>query len=450
MNRLIVLAVLAVFVTPVKGFYICKTEGLIALCPHPSDENAEWMAVNSTGKIYINGKTFKVNGFEVLTRNRTALLREFPELSSFKIVELSFRLPDRGCEIKLNNESFRYSYARRGEIFFKEGHWRVWFEDWSDFKPVNVTTNYTVIETPANLTFFADRAMVASYTYSYNSVRGNATFYLDAHPIGGIPAKELKLNAHFLKGTYRYFHYKFAVFESKKSNNKNFEVITTENWKWNNRGYVIILNNSRVRGLLLRILKHDSIYFSKPERKVSTRIVRPVKSNGKVARFYGRIEVCAMPDCNPVIKAIGSAKHRLYVEVPYVRLYPALREAIEKAAKHTRVLFVLREGERNPELEGMKNVSVRYIPNLHGKLVVSDGIAIITTANLDKCGMEMNREISVVFYGNADWFAKNFLEDYNFSLNRKPFLVASVLLSVLLVLILLVVSGKLLLPRRRS
>ena len=409
--------------------------GVIALCPNPvGRDDSEWFIVgNSSTEVSLTKSNrvlwkFEVRGPAVVTRNVSAFERDFPEIYrlktslNIKILEKKIILPNYGGVLRSNFSRFSYCRAKSGEIFYRKDGWRVRFQDWTDFRPVKANASYTILETPSSYMFTAKNAVIVSYTYTKPVNVENLTLYLDSHPIGGIPEAEARLlsnaRAYLLKSsTYGFFHYKFAVAGNRT-------VLTTENWKWNKRGYIVEIQSEKVAELLRRVVTHDSMYavpFNASDSKAGkTRSERTAEVAGrawKVNSFSsrGEITVFVMPDINPVLKTIESTRKRLYIEAPYIKPYPRLLRAILKAAKRTRVLVVT--SERCSELERLENVSERIYPfSLHGKLVVSDDKAIVITANLDRYGMEKNREVGVIFRGKAcEWLAENFLEDYRSS-----------------------------------
>ncbi len=440
----------------------------IAVCPNPEkDYRAEWIAV-SNGTLIVNGKIWNVSNNTIITKNKTSFLKEFNSLqfignlSNYKIVE-GITLPNKGAKIVFRNKfctTLYYKNAKKGEIFYWKNGWHVWYEDWTNFKPVTVNTTYTIVQSPSNLDFRAKNAIVVSYTYTYPCVKAeNVTYFLEERPIGGVPSKELKLkNVHFLRGTYRFFHYKFAVLWNKSNFSNSTSIITTENWKWCNRGYYVIIKDSRVSEFLLRVVNHDKIYekqSAKYNRKTyQMHFNTHLKPRNEIKKFRGKITVFVLPDFNPILNAISSAKNRLYIEAPYIVPYPSLVNAIKKASKKTKVLIVLSKIGYARELERIPNVSIRIFPQIHGKLIISDKKAIITSANLDKCGLEMNREAGVVVYGNvSDWLAEKFMHDYNygmenFKIKRIKFFILIIIFGFILSFIFL--SYKVLLPRRKK
>lgn len=435
-------------------------KGIVALCPNPyGSDRAEWIAINPTSPSYLlftNGKTswkIKVDpGFKILTKNTSLFLKQFPDFSRFKIIDAKIILSNYNGNVSLNGEYFIYKKAESGVIYYRTSDgWMLRYQDWTDFKPLRITTNYTLIETPASYVFKADKAVVVSYIYTSNGADAdNISYYFDAHPVGGIPKFEFNLkNTHFLKSkSYRYFHYKFGVFHSNKKG--DFAVITTENWHWYNRGYVIIFRSERVVKYLLSIIKHDSAYAVKVRQSKGGNIKRKMLNlkqlkSSEPASFTGNVSVFVMPDRDEVLHLISSAKKRLYIEVPYIKLYPHLYDALKMASKRTKILIVV----GSPVKIRMHNVSVKYFPYpLHGKVIISDNKVLITSANLDKCGLERNREIGVELDGKAcEWMSKRFMEDYSlsvseFRINRTTFLLAILLLSSTLLIVYLLISGR--------
>ncbi len=143
-----------------------------------------------------------------------------------------------------------------------------------------------------------------------------------------------------------------------------------------------------------------------------------------------------MPDVSVALNLINSAKKRLYIEAPYIKLYPELYRALMNASSRTRVLIVT----GSPLKLEMHNVSIRYYPRpLHGKVIISDSRVLIMSANLDRYGLEKNREIGVLLDGKAcNWMSRRFLEDYSSGtgeINRTSFVLGILVLSVVLLFI---------------
>ncbi len=444
--------------------------GLIAVCPNPEKNyKAEWIVANcSNCSLKVIGKKIwkkDVFSLTIITNNKTAFLKEFPEFKNLKpYIEDGIVLPNRGAKIVLkdgnNISNFTYKNAKKGEIFYKTNYWHICYEDWSNFKPITLNTTYTIIQSPSNYKFECEKAIVFSYTYTYPAINSeNVTYYLEKNTVGGTPSQELNLkNVHFLAGSYRFFHYKFAILWR---NNVTESIITTENWKWCNRGYYVVFKDKNVSNFLFKVIQHDKMYVDGFPKK--TRRYYLINNNkfSKINKkeFKGKITIFILPDCsvhNPIIETINSAKNRLYIEAPYLLYYPELINAIKNASKRVKILILLSKIDNCKYLESIPNVSVKFYPHIHGKLIISDEKAIITSANLDKCGLEMNREMGVIVYGKvSDWLAKKFMDDYNFGIksfkiNKSKFLLFIVFFAIIATLLFATLSYyKILLPRKK-
>ncbi len=454
----------------------------IAFCPNPmGSDRSEWIFIgNFSGnlEVYMPGRwSVNVTPPAIIVRNVSAFKSSFPEIYAeacrrkIAIVERKIVLPNREGTLVFVTDCVHgvhcvhrksYHYARSGEIFcWSDGRWKIRYQDWTNFKPLDVKAYCRIVETPAVYRF--KPKMVFSYTF-LTPLRSNATYYLDSHPVGGIPPVEFQLarnsEVKFLKSnSYAFFHYKFAIVEN------DLAVITTENWRWCKRGYIVEIRSEKVVNYLEKLAAHDSRYAIDSERilrngnnnkgegsnagngilqKIPSGMRRTKKAEiwnltGKTLSGKFNITVFVMPDRNPVLEAIKSAHRRLYIEVPYIIPYPELVNAIKNTSKRVRILIVTRK--HCPELEKIENVSLRIYPfPLHGKLIISDDRAIIVTANLDRYGMEKNREIGIIFRGRAcKWLADNFLEDYSSSsVDYSNF----ILLTAILLLILAVYFRK--------
>ncbi len=474
--KLFAVAVLCFSILASPGFHVhphwlnFSESGVIALCSNPpGKDSSEWFAVgkgNSTISFLRYGRvewSLRVKGPVIITKNVTAFRRDFGYLCNCTVVEKRAILPNAGGTIvwanSLTHGRFTYRRAKSGEIFYRDGNvWRVRYRDWSDFSPLTLNASCEIVETPAEFNFTAGRAILVSYTYTKPVNVRNLTVYVDSHPVGGIPGRELEIlpnSSYMLRSkSYGFFHYKFAV-------SGNLAVLTTENWKWNKRGYIVEIRDERAVNFLKNVVKHDSAYAVKFSRRISNSGSNARNANdeiwpaGNSKRIKGNfcVTIFVMPDCNPILKLIEKSRRRLYIEAPYIKPYPRLINAIKNASRRVKVLIVTRE--RCPCLENVRNVSVRFYPfPLHGKLIVSDGTAIITSANLDRYGFERNRELGIVFRGRAsEWLAENFLRDYYNSdtYSIAPFFTAlSMALLPALTVAFLRLSKKAFYPFRRS
>jgi len=177
---------------------------------------------------------------------------------------------------------------------------------------------------------------------------------------------------------------------------------------------------------LRKVLEHDLKYTTNSTGKVNKlKKIMHVKPSGKSFEFNGCVEVFVLPDHD--ILDFMKAERRLYIEVPYMYFNwfdePILLDTIKDVAKRVEVKIILNDDRKNYEtVEFLKklaksenlNLEVKTIPNLHGKLVISDDKALITSANFDKYGLKLNREIGIIFYDKkaVEFLANSFMDDW--------------------------------------
>ena len=393
---------------------------ILEVCPNPSDPNAEYVKVfaNNTTLSDGEGSVFlKGSGVFYIAKNSTAFFRTFGFYPDY-VFGRGMALSNEGEEIFLIEngrvvDSFSWRNAKRGEIYFRTSDgWDYRFQGWTNYSPVSDYVSGRVIVTPANFKL-KEKAIVVSYTINDpDTVDANSTFYLDANPVGGVPDVEMLLpDAHFLKADcYGHFHWKFAVAGDKV-------VITTENWGWNKRGYIVVFKSRKISSFLRRVVEHDSVYEVKPKRIRRSGYHRSYGC-GMEKDFRGRVEVFVLPDRDPIPRSVKSAKRRLLIEAPYIEYGPLL-DAIAKVSKGVKVKVLVSDEKSEKLLETFArirglNLSVRRMKNLHGKMIVVDDVAIVTSANMNSYGLKRNREIGVIIYDEkvAEFLAGVFEKDF--------------------------------------
>lgn len=347
-------------------------------------------------------------GIHYVARNATA----FADYYGFHPDAEGIRLSNRGEELSLicknRTDVFDYSFfTDDGLIYFrKDGKWDFRYEDWTSFSPVSDYVTGRIIVTPASYVL-EGKGIVASYTVTKDNFDGDFEFIVDADPVGGIPAEEMRLAGkyrfHFLEGSYRNFHYKFAVLGSKV-------VITTENWKWDNRGVIVEFESEKAAELLEKVFQNDLKYRSEPG-SVSDIKGDYREGKGRELKFAGRVEVHVMPDSNPVFEFMENSSSFLYIAAPYISFEwfddssPLLNAILNASRKGVEVRVMLADYERNRKvvdfLNSLPNVEARMIRSpefdeLHAKYIVTDGNVLITSANFNKYGLKLNREIAVI------------------------------------------------------
>lgn len=302
-----------------------------------------------------------------------------------------------GKDIKLLDDGVIYYRTNSG--------WDFRYEDWSSFSCVNETVKGRVIITPSNFTL-DDGWTVASYTF--HAPFNPSKLFVDGKTEA--PCREVEANAVFLKSdSYRHFHYKFAVKGNKV-------VITTENWQFNKKGFIVVFESQKISNLLLKLLENDAKYSSTRNSCSNWRYFRG--EGRKEISFNAPITVFILPDCNPVLDFISSARHRLYIIAPYMDFGwykdDGLLDAIERAKENgAEVKVILSSEYAKPEaVESLRkeSIDVIFTKKLHGKAIISDSRVLITSANMNMYGLKMNRELGVIIDDSrvSDTIAREF------------------------------------------
>ncbi len=382
---------------------------ILEVCPNPYNSQAEYVKVRCNTTCVLSDGEGNVTlraGVHYVAKNTSAFEKEFgfkPD-AEFKG---RFALANDGDEVLLYEngvlvDKFKYKRADKGLVYYREGCWKFRYEDWTSFKPVKDYVKGEIIITPADFVFEADT--IVSYTFTTDRyVNGNYTLYLDANPVGGIPANEIEIarnhKTYFLKSpSYRFFHWKFGLKDDEV-------VITTENWRWNNVGFIVHFESRKVSKFLRNVLKHDRVYSVDHGSVGNLKAFKSFGGKGKIYEFEGNVTVFVLPDYNPIFDEMEKAKGRLYIMAPYIhfkntKFLDILRNkscevkvitADEKCAE-----FLKDFGSRN----NLK-LDVKVDKRVHGKLVIADDKAIIISANFDEFGLNRNREIGVVLEGKV-------------------------------------------------
>ena len=439
------LLVLLLVATPVEA------SRLLEVCPNPLNSEAEFVKVyvdsNCTLSDGEGNVTLNRSGTFYVAKNRTDFFESFGFYPDYEF-EGRFGLSNRGEEIYLIQngkivDSFGWKNADKGLIYYRtQNGWDFKYQDWTNFSPVEDHVSGMVVVSPTKYKIKAESLVLASYTLTDSSFIdcNNVTIFLDGNPVGGVPMNEMivakRYNVTFLKSSsYRHFHWKFAIADGDKV------VITTENWKWNKRGYIVEFESDKIANFLKSVLNHDKIYatevgkFGKPKRSFKA------LKNGDELKFNSRVEVFVLPDCNPIFKTINSAKRRLLIQAPYMDFDwfwkdKPLLDAVINASKHADVRIILSSDEIATkrfledlaEVENL-NLKVKTMDNLHGKMIVADDVAVITSANLNKYGLKLNREVGVVIYDKkvADFLAEKFDEDWGTKRGENYYLIAAMI-----------------------
>ncbi len=434
--RLVFLHLLLFFVT--LTLFQASAE-ILEVYPNPFDERLEYVKVRVNSSAYLTDGEGYVNFSSPGIYYAAKDPKLFKKRYGIDAIPFGkrFALSNSGEEIRLYEDgklvdTFDYAniYRDEGLIYYRgeEGQWDFRYDGWSDFSSVSDVVSGKIVVTPADLSFSGEEAVMTSYILtrcSFDFEKG--ILLLDASPAGGLPEspclKELKSKDNFSvlflsSPVYRNFHYKFAVIDGSRI------IITTENWKWDKRGYVVVFESGKVAEYLKEVVRNDlqfrseavsgSDYTWKSRSRVESGSFR------KNLEFAAEVEVFVLPDYNPVFDFIASATERLYIEAPYMDFEwfegfgvaensdasPLLKSIISAARKGADVVIVLGDSKRNrkvaeflesvAEKEGVEiQVSLTDL-KLHGKAVVADDRLLITSANLNKYGLKLNREIGII------------------------------------------------------
>ncbi len=444
---------------------------ILEVCPNCG--NYEYVKVKVTcdnailsdgeGKIPLNAK----NKILVAAKNATEFYRRFgfyPDIEAQK-VDRRFALSNQGEEIFLlcngtledtlaygKSGSGLASFQDREVVYFRNnGSWDFRYVDWTDFEPIYDTVSGRIIVFPNELEIKAEKSLIlVSYTLPEElNLRELAKkgvkieIFLDSSPVGGIPLEEVEIlkdlkaenvEVHFLdSNSYKNFHYKFAIVDGRKV------IITTENWKTSNRGYMVELESEKIAKMLLDVINSDRKYTSPTSSHGKISDLKGFKKSGisgKEVEFEGEVEVFVLPDYNPIFGFISSSKEELLIEVPYMDLTwfgtDKLLDLIENACKNGSKVRILLDSkyskERNEKLISFLNelarkkgydleaklIALKGFESLHGKMIYSDGNCVITSANFNEYGFKLNREVGIIIKDKkaCEFLRNQFYEDW--------------------------------------
>ncbi len=479
--------VLSSFFILISLLKISSASQLIEVCPNPyGDDGAEYVKVFCDSECTISDGegSIAVNrtGVVVIAKNSTIFYSTFGYSPD---IEFSgrFALSNSGETVLLFEngsivDSFSYgkkgfNYLDDGVIYYRENDsWDFRYQDWTALKSVEDEVVGRVIVSPADYTIDAEKELVlVSYTLTNFNIIGLAKkgvkveVFLDAEPTGGIPLEEVEVvrelrragaRVHFLESSsLKNFHYKFAIADGERV------IITTENWKWSNRGYTIEFESKKTANLLKSVLTHDMRYESEMGKIGSVKGTKGLKSVGKDFRFSGRVEVFVLPDYNPVFDIISKSRERLYIQAPYMDFRwfngtPILDSILQAARNGAEVKILFDSGYNSRENQKIadflnevgrkenlkieaKLVESNRFDSLHAKMVVADNECIITSANFNRYGFKLNREVGLVIYSKeaSDFLAEQFMDDWNGFSNESGFnyVIPAVLLLVISIVI---------------
>ncbi|ADC64923.1 conserved hypothetical protein [Ferroglobus placidus DSM 10642] len=419
-----------IFVLLLLLLYPASAE-IIEVYPNPFKEEEEYVKIFCHGNCIFTDfeKEIKFGrGVHYLAKNATAFKDKFGFYPDADGISLS----NNGELIALIEENsteyfnWVWRYLDEGVVYYKEnGKWDFRYEGWSSFKPVEDEVSGKLILCPCDYKLKGE-GVVYSYTiYDAESFEGDFTFAVDANPVGGIPlnVKILEENneVYYLKSKiYKNFHAKFAVVGDKV-------VITTENWKWDKRGVVVEFSSKKISKTLKDVFYNDLKYSSKP--KSFKNYVKVERGNGKSFDFSGKVTLYVMPENNPVFDFIRNAKKRLYLVAPnidfeYFNGTPLLDEILNASKRGVDVKILVSYGD----LEFLENQGVEVEklenPKIHGKYLISEDSVLITSANLNKYGLKLNREIALKIEDKklADKLAEEFLRDFKKGFDEREYI----------------------------
>ncbi len=418
-----VIIALALTISQVEG---CE---ILEVLPNPyGDDSGEYVKVYCSEPCVLTDYESSFNlsaGTSYIANNATAFFMHYGFMPDHE----GIRLSNRGEEIVLicRDRKVNFSWERMfrdsGVIYFQTDRgWDFRYEDWSTFEPVEERVKGRIIITPASYRL-AGSGYIASYTITKDVFQGDFTFAVDADPVGGVPAEEIlmskKYEVYYLKGSYRNFHYKYAVL------NDDRVVITTENWKWDNRGVIVEYRGNKSAELLRELFQYDLNFRSEPSG-VSDLKGDYREGKGRWMEFEGNVTLHIMPDSNPVFDFIESSQKFLYISAPYMSFdwftsdSPLLNAILNASKRGVKVKVMLNDYERNAKtvelLNSIPNVTAKIVKSpefdeLHGKYMITESKILVTSANLNKYGLKLNREIAVVIESNeAGRFMKEIFE----------------------------------------
>ncbi|MEM2345659.1 MAG: phospholipase D-like domain-containing protein [Archaeoglobaceae archaeon] len=367
---------------------------LLETCPNPfGSDDAEYLKLYCPDLCILREGENEIqlnSGFFTITKNSSAFLNKFEPLG--ELIELkNFSLSNKGEEICImsreGKDCFHYGkdieFLDEGVVYFRRQKWDFKYENWSNFSCVSDFLRGKLIITPTNFT--AEGFRIASYNF-FAKFEPNE-LYVDAKA-----GTRCGIDANHLSGSYRNFHYKFGL-------KGNEVVITTENWVFTKKGYIVHFESEKFAKVLSELLEYDKRFLIKKET-CSGQGVESKEGKGKSIEFTANVTLLIMPDCNPVLDFIKSAKKRVYIIAPYIGFEwfdnESLLVALKEAKKRGKVVVILDEAPKEADILIDEGIEVKKVQNLHGKAIVVDDKVLITSANMNMYGLKLNREIGVI------------------------------------------------------
>ena len=105
-------------------------------------------------------------------------------------------------------------------------------------------------------------------------------------------------------------------------------------------------------------------------------------------------------------KLLKSARHRILLISPYLKLRPRIRELIHDATctkVNVQVVYGKKEkSEGSKELRDLSGVQVTFCENLHAKCYLNEEFGIVTSLNLYDFSEANNQEMGILFHRSSD------------------------------------------------
>ncbi len=335
-----------------------------------------------------------------------------------------------------------------------------------------------------------DNFMIAVYTFDNYDIakllqNKNFTLIVDDAPAGGLGEAEKfilcalnKGNVYLYQSKY-HMHAKYAITSDKV-------LVTTENFGYSgfpqgygNRGYGAVIEDENTAKDFISVFSED-LQKSLPFRcdKVYTISEKEKKNYQKkfdVEEFSGSAKAIFAPDAvDDVISFVNSSKQRLYIAQLYVhkewgtkkepKPNPLLEAAISRARDDVEVKILLDSSWFNVDEEGKNNEdTINYVNEiaknenlsmqaklidldmlnlvgLHGKLVIADNAALISSINWGENSVMRNREAGIIIEGGAaDYFSQIFLNDWKAGAAGRAAGTAQLIVFILAVAVILVI-----------
>ncbi|AGK60579.1 hypothetical protein Asulf_00558 [Archaeoglobus sulfaticallidus PM70-1] len=438
---LLILLILILLILPAQA------NSIVEVCPNCGSYEFVRLSLSECRDGYLTDGEGKVllpeQGEVIVTKSLEEFYKKFGYNATIEAGG-KFRLSNTGEEIYLycnNTLADTFSYGRNGMIpycdrdvvYYRSDGWDFRYLNWTSFEPVSDTVSARIVIFPNKFKIKANYSVVlASYIlhddfHDMVDENINLTLLLDANPVGGIPLDEMEVvrkadQVYFLKSqSYKNFHYKFAVVDDKRV------IVTTENWKTTNRGFLIEFKSEKIAKRLKELVDNDIKYATSLQSFSDFRGSRSFVVEAGSYSFRGNVTLYILPDSNPIFDMIAESREELLIEVPYMDLtwfgddylLDLLKSSCENGAKIRILLDSKHSAERNLKLIEFLNhfrncdleakmIKLKGFDSLHGKMLYADGRCVITSANFNEYGLKLNREIAILIDNKS---ACNFLRN---------------------------------------